>query len=319
MTSDHRSQLLLTPAIAAVFSTLIAVFALRFMHGGSTVLQTSEPTRIVALSPGIAEILFALHMVPQVVGITDNTTYPPKLVEHKARIGGFFAPSIERILALDPNLVICRSSQRELASKLEECGLSVLRIPDKSLNDVLKSITIIGSTVGRTRLAKGISDRMKASLNRIRHVVSRRPTVPTLIVVGRADATLRSLYGVGGHTVLNRLITIAGGRNVLASSPISYPVINKEALLHSRPKVIIEISAPPSPWSAKEIESSWAGFLQSGALSFRLRVSQQPYWLVPGPRLVEAARQLAAWIHPEIADRLPTLTPAPRRPVRTAR
>jgi len=301
---QQQSHILAAPIATAILSTVIAVLGLHFMHARPKSLHHGRPTRIVAMSPGIAEILFALQMGPQVAGITDNTTYPPRAIVHKTRIGGFFSPSFERILTLDPDLVVCRSDQRELAEKLRDSGLSVLRVPDKSLADVLTSIIIIGSSVGQSRRAKALSDRMRAELNQIRRLVSKRPLVPTLIIVGRADATLRSLYGVGRHTVLDRLITLAGGRNVLAQAPVSYPVINKEALLHNKPKVVIEISAPPSPWSIADVEKSWRGFFETGSLACRLHVSRQTYWLVPGPRLVDAARQLAVWIHPEVAERL---------------
>ena len=79
-----------------------AVFALALL--GAPVSTPAPPRRIVALAPSAAEILFALGAAPRVVGVSDFARDLPAAAG-KTRLGGF-APDLERVVALAPDLVV---------------------------------------------------------------------------------------------------------------------------------------------------------------------------------------------------------------------
>jgi iron complex transport system substrate-binding protein len=83
------------------------------------------PQRIVSLAPTHTEILFALGLADNVVGVSDYCNYPPEAKE-KQKIGGFANPDIDKILALNPDLILAFGTiQKPIVKKLEVRGQKV--------------------------------------------------------------------------------------------------------------------------------------------------------------------------------------------------
>ena len=86
-----------------------------------------KPERIVSLSPNITEILFALGLGDQIVAVSNNCDYPPQ-TQKLQKVGSFFKPSVESIVACNPDLVITLwfSQQQGVANTLERLDYTVL-------------------------------------------------------------------------------------------------------------------------------------------------------------------------------------------------
>ncbi len=96
-------------------------------------IDGKKTQRIISLRPSRTEILFALGLGEKVVGVTDFCNYPPEVLD-KEKIGGISTPDIEKIIALQPDLVLTTSFYAgEVISTLEERGLNVFAsAPKKS-------------------------------------------------------------------------------------------------------------------------------------------------------------------------------------------
>src|SRR5882672_11534962 len=115
------------------------------MYGSS---RAEFPRRIVCLTAETAEIAFLLGAGDRVVGVP-GTARRPEAAREKARVGGFTTFKLDRILALEPDLVLAFSDlQRDIVRDLIAAGASVLCTNQRSLDDVLKTILVIGGALG---------------------------------------------------------------------------------------------------------------------------------------------------------------------------
>lgn len=258
-----------------------------------------HPRRVVVLSPGVAEWVSMLGAADLVVGVADHTDAPG--LQAKARVGSFLNPSMEKIVSLDPDLVILRADQPHTATRLVDGGIPVLRLPDSTVAEVVESIPRLGAAIGKRREADRLVYEVRRKLREIRERVDGLDSPRVLLIIGRADSTLRSVYGASPESFPGDLLRLAGARNVLGSSAARYPVISKETIMTADPEVIIEITAPPSTVRPERARSSWEALSGVTAVSRgRVHVIASDELLVPGPRAIAGVADLACLLHPEL-------------------
>ena len=129
---------------------------------------TQSETRYVVLSPEIAEIMAALDLTEQIVGLTEECTYPPTLAEIP-RVGSFGAVKLENILALKPSLVFTTALEQDaIAYDLKRLGVPVESIYPKSVAEIFEGIERIGNLCEREEKATELIQKMKAELEVIK-------------------------------------------------------------------------------------------------------------------------------------------------------
>ncbi len=263
--------------------------------------------RVVALSPGIAEIVVALGGKEQLAGITEHTNHPPGISDKKTIVGGFLSPSLERIVSLRPDLVIMRSEQTEFADRLESIGIRVLKVPDAGISDVIYSIRLIGEALGRKeqagKLATEADDRLKVVEKAVRRRLAETGEDRTkgLFIVGRSDGGLRSMYAASSFTLPHSILEAAGGLNAIRDSIARYPVVSAETVISIAPRVIFEVVTPPSVVSPRNALKSWNSLdVVPAIVDGRVHVLESDMYLIPGPRVIEGVENLARLLYPGI-------------------
>jgi iron complex transport system substrate-binding protein len=275
---------------------LAALLCASLLHGAET------PARIVSTSPSITETLFALGLGDRVVAVSQFCRYPAKAAT-LPHIGSFFRPDVELIARFRPELTIVHPGLNGI-----ERRLSVLRIPfvtvDRgSLSSVFSSIRIIGAAAGISDRAGALIAALEARLQRIRTAVARRKPPKVLLIVGRRPGTLTDLIAVGRSSYLSELLTIAGGRNVLSGDGLpEYPRISMETVIRLSPDAIIDagdMGDTPEERRSRQIitEGLWKRHPLDAARAGRIHAVNSDAFVVPGPRVVEAAEAMAVWLH----------------------
>ena len=204
----------------------------------NTVTVPSDPKRIVSLSPAVTEIIFALGRGDLLVGRTDFCQYPPEAAQIES-IGGISNLNVEKILALNPDLVISGSMiPQKSAEHLMSLGVPLVCVIEKNRFDGLyENITKIGQLTDRTRTAYGLVDQLKREIADDQAQYSHqsdtnRPSVYYVVGFGASGN-----FTAGGDTFINDLIAMAGGRNIAAGvKGWSYSL---EALMSENPDYII--------------------------------------------------------------------------------
>src|SRR5688572_21594922 len=162
------------------------------------------PRRIVCLTAETAEIAYLVGAGDRVVGVPGTARRPPEARE-KARVGGFTTFRVDRILALEPDLVLAFSDlQADVVGDLIRAGVNVLCTNQRSFDEVLRAIVLIGGALGREREALGIVQDMRDEVRQVREYSSVWPNRPRVYFEEWFDPLIS---GIGW---ISDLIEIAG-------------------------------------------------------------------------------------------------------------
>lgn len=265
---------------------------------------SDTPRRLVSTAPSITEILFALGLGDRVVGVSEYCRYP-EAARRKPRIGSYLAPNPEVILSMRPDVVFVEEVNSRALATLPEVGFRKVELQHRGIADIYKSIDVIATAAGEpaagVKLRRHLQDELARIESRTRNLPKRR----VLFLVGRNPGTLQGMIAVGGGTYIGELIRIAGGINAVGDAGPAYPNVSMETVLGRNPEVIIDRGdmAQESKQSAAHEASVRALWKSLGSVEAvkhgRIYPVSDDYWVVPGPRMVDAARALARFIHPE--------------------
>lgn len=263
----------------------------------------AQPRRIVSTSPSITETLFALGLGERVVGVSQYCRYPLQAAR-LPRVGSFLKPNLETIARLRPDLVILQKLPGGMAERLRALNLSVIEVDDGDLRRNLESIRAIGRATNVAERAEALIARILRELKAIEgqyRGTGRR----VLFIVGRTPGRLEGIVAAGRGSYLSELIAVAGGRNVLSDSPVPYTRVSLESVIRMNPEVIIDMGEMADPAAVTEerkqqIVALWRSQPQLQAVrDARVFAVASDIYVVPGPRMVDAARELARLIHSE--------------------
>lgn len=258
---------------------------------GREIVIEKMPERIVSLSPSTTELLFALGVGDRVVGVTDFDNYPPQ-VKDIAKVGGFAGPNMEAIVAQKPDLVFASSlSGKDTVEALQQLEIPVLVLEARTLDQIYRSIELIGRITGTVQSGEKIIREMKNKVSDIRDRVSRYPKVKVFYLVD-----INGNFTAGKGTFIDELISLAGGVNV-AGDVEGWVQYSVEKLLEDNPDVII--TAP----HAGDVESikNMPGYKDTTAVKQGkiFVVSDDNIISRASNRIVLGLEEIAKFLHPE--------------------
>ena len=275
---------------------LLALFALV-----TATQSAARPERIVSLVPAVTEMIYAIGDGSRVAAVSNYDHFPAE-VARLPRVGGLLDPSVERILAIKPDLVVLYATQKELIDRLDRAGIPYYSYQHKALPDIMSTIRAVGMRIGSSARAEALASEMERALAEIRAKTAGLKHPATLLVFERDPASLRNVYASGGYGFLHDMLDIAGGRNVFAGVKQQAVQASTEMLIASKPEVIVELLYGDSLKNA-DIASELRAWDALGSLpavrSHRIAALTGDEFVVPGPRVVAATRKLARVIHPE--------------------
>jgi len=256
--------------------------------------------RIVSISPAVTEMLFALDVGDSIVGVTDYCDYPPK-AKTIERVGGFGTPSMEKLMALSPDVVIGTGIERAAATAtLRRMGIQVLWIKTDSISDLFDALRQIGQAVGKAEKAEEVVAAMQAEFDAAAEVYrgigeNQRPKV-------FVEVWYDPITTAGKRSFINGVITRAGGTNVAEELDLEYPTVNPEKVVEWNPDVIVlgyMNQEQPVEVLAKRIGWSDVKAVRSGRI---INDIPSDLLLRPGPRVTEGVWALARRLHGRAAD-----------------
>jgi len=257
------------------------------------------PERIISLAPSNTEILFALGLGDKIVGVTTYCDYPPQAVE-KPKIGGFSTPDIEKILALEPDLVVAANFHKDtVIPELERRGLNVVLVDPGNIDEAIDSILLVGEKTGTSKEAQRLTSEIRARIKAVTDKVASlsENQKPRTLYITWHDP----LWTLGDGTITNELIELAGGVNIFANVSGNSQT-DLETVLARNPQVILASTGhgtaedSPFAWASTEERLSQTDARTNG------RVYEVDANLVtrPGPRIAEGLEAIAKLIHPDI-------------------
>ncbi len=169
------------------------------------------PHRIACLSTEAVDVLYALGEQDRIAGISGFTVYPPQARKEKPKISGFSTGKLEKILAVQPDLVLAFSGlQTEICAELIKAGIAVHHFNHRSVDGILAMVETIGRLVGAEDRALALVAELETLINAAREHAAARPRQPRVYFEEWNDPLIS---GIGWAS---ELIEIAGGVNVFA-------------------------------------------------------------------------------------------------------
>lgn len=273
---------------------------------GRTVEIKKLPQRIVSLAPSNTEILFALGLENKIVGTTDYCDYP-EAAKSKTRVAGYTAPDMEKLVSVEPDLVLAEAIHEKTAlPALEELGLTVIVMSATSIEAVLNDITLVGRSNGKSKaaaqLVSDLTQRIEAVTSKTESLTpEERPGV--LYVCWH-----KPIWTMGSETFIDDLISKAGGVNIFADDFEKSRVASLESIVAENPQVIIVSGMGTTGdlvYKNIKKETRLRG-VEAIVKDQVYKISDADLIERPGPRIVDGLEEVAKLIHPEIFGVLET-------------
>ena len=264
---------------------------------GREITIDEMPQRIVSHVPAITEILFALGLEERVVGVSDYCDYPEE-AKLKPSVGNYFNPSIEDIVALDPDLVLT-DGHSESINGLDSLGITSIVIDPKDIDGILKDIELLGKFTGTEKEAKKLIDNMQQDMASIVTRVKDATRVRVFYIIDATD--LDNPWTAGPGSFIDSLITMAGGENIAAQAQGAWVPFSLEVVVASDPEIIILPAKHGTVSTSTEVLKGHPVWREITAVKQdRIRTIDGDLVDRTGPRIVQGLEEIAEIIHPEL-------------------
>ncbi len=267
---------------------------------GQVVRLPGPARRIVALYGAFNEILGAMGLTERIVARTRADALPPAILDRPV-IGTHLRPNAEMIVALRPDLALQMGGRDEAVlplAELEARGVPVAFFQAESFEDLFGVIRRLGVLTGSPAASARLEADMRGRLDRVAALVGASPVRPRVFYEVRHP----NLLAAGRASMVNDIIERAGGRNCLDADK-KLVRLGEEALLELNPEVYLvqrgAMNADPSPPASRP----GYGLIQALRQNRTLTVDEGRYSR-PGPRSVEAVEELAAFLWPQLKDKI---------------
>jgi iron complex transport system substrate-binding protein len=197
--------------------------------------NSNAAQRIIALSPHLAELVFAVGAGDRLIGVSAYTDYPEAAAKLPV-IGDAFMLDLERLTVLKPDLLLAWQSgtPAHVVDELRSRGYRVEVIRTMSLHEIPPALRRIGTLTAQGTTANTAADSFVAGLESLAERASDATPVAVFYQVSK-----RPLYTINGEHYVSQLIEICGGKNVFADLGNLAPLIGVEAVLERDPEVML--------------------------------------------------------------------------------
>jgi len=203
------------------------VLLLTIVFSCSVQAAGTVPQRIITLSPHLAEIVTLLGAGDQLLGVAERSDYPEQ-VKNIPRIGGATGLDLERVLSIQPDLILAwQGGTRESdIANLKKLGLRVVSIKSESLEDIPASINILGQLLNRQQrsleLTTEFNQRKKQISEKYRNLPEQRffieiSSLPLMVLTNRHS------FGVG--------LGLCNLKNIFADEKQAAIIVDLESIL----------------------------------------------------------------------------------------
>jgi iron complex transport system substrate-binding protein len=260
--------------------------------------RAARAPRVVSLSPSTTEALFAIGAGPLTVGRSSYCDFPPEALALPIA-GGFADPSVEKIVALRPTLVVIARGPAgpALADALAKHGIETYFPETESLAQIEDMLRELGRRLGREAGASAAVAVIEAARSRVSRAVAGRPRARAAFLFD-----VSPIVAAGPGSFPADLLREAGGENVVTQGGL-YPALDLEKLLALDPDVLLDGAgdehATGSRVAALRDAPGWRSLraLREG----RVRQLSLATTLRPGPRVGDGLVAVARALHPEAA------------------
>jgi len=259
-----------------------------------TALRLAAPARrIVSLSPGLTEVLFAIGAGDRLVATDRFSDYPtdaaktPKLE--------YSSPSAEATLAFTPELVIMTRRQKPEVPQFRSLGLPVLYLDEAaSVQVVLDQIALLGSLTGQDAQAQALVASMRRRIDTVTTKLNGVQQGPRVFLELSPE-----LHSAGSDSFIGGMLTLLKAQNAANGAPSAFPQLTAEAVIAFNPEVVLLTDATSAKQSDATVAArpGWASV--AAVQSHRVHAIDTNVVSRPGPRIADGIELMAQLLYPE--------------------
>lgn len=259
---------------------------------------TTPRERVVSLVPSLTEVVAAVGGAGQLVGRTRFDEDPR--VAGVPSVGGTVDPDVEAILDLRPDLVITWSDAdaRSLTERFEGFGIPVYAARARSIADFERHTIALGALLGRADEGRAVVRDVRRRLDALRVDVSEEDDRPSVLFV----VWPRPLLTTGRGTFVDELIRVVGARGTFDDVRDPWPTVSFEQVLERRPDVVVVASEHAEGLVPDWIEGDPLWNALAAVRSGHVHLVDADLFNRPGPRMAEAAEELAGYVRAARSD-----------------
>lgn len=260
---------------------------------GRSVTLARPPARIVSLSPGHTEILYAIGAGGLLAGVDDFSDYPAEA--QKLPKLSYSQVNLEQLVGLRPDLVITVTRQKAAVPEMEKLGLKVFYLTEAgTVEGILDRIETLGKITDREEAAQQLASRMRGRIDAVTALVGQSGNGPSVFYELSPE-----YHTAGDSSFIGDILKKLNVRNIASDIDSPFPQLNVEQIIAADPEMII--LADPEAGVSRESVRGRAGWEQLKAVRSNRIIVVENRDIVhrPGPRVVEGIELLAKALYPE--------------------
>ena len=193
-----------------------------------------SPKRIISLAPSMTEILFAMGLGDNIVGVASFSDYPAE-AKKKPMVGGMKNPSLEAVISLKPDIVIMTidGNRQEFEERLRSLKIKTYVFRAKRISELPQGIRDLGAALGQKEKAEALAEHIGAGIRTIsvKGVAAKKKNILFIIWPD-------PLLVAGPGSIADDAITLLGEQNIAKDGKIAYPKFSIEEVIRRSPDVI---------------------------------------------------------------------------------
>jgi iron complex transport system substrate-binding protein len=271
-------------------------------------VNVSTPVeRIISLNPGLTEIICALGCEDRIVGRDASSIFPASILEKPIAGQNSYTPNLELLLELTPDLVVADpmlSSNNDALKKIESAGVPVIIEEPSNVSRVKTMTSNFGLILGKEEKAKEIVDYIESYENLVKERIKNlTPSEKPLVYFEWYKPWYSMAVGSQGHEILVN----AGGINIAAEQPLSYPTLSPEYVVEKNPDIIIRMISGDLKGNITGFQTTRNEILSRAGLSATKAVKEGGIYVydsvvLAGIRYPVGLLYWAKWFHPSLFE-----------------
>lgn len=257
-------------------------------------LQLFSAERIIAMSPSISEILFALDYNDSVVGVSEYASYPQE-VKNLPKVGGFFHPNIELIISLQPTLVIAQEHNHHLLEKLNRLGIKTLEVELDSIENIKKGIHTINTALQKHPQEKRLIADIEHAIN---SAPKSRSNPKVLIMFGAREDLSRGVYVASQEIFYSEILELCHAQNAYTATLSHEPQLFYEHIIAAQPDIIIIFHYPLTDGDVdlQKVKKSYLQIPTPAGKKENVFIIDDDYLAIPSHRVAQTITKICSTI-----------------------
>ncbi|MDD5775757.1 MAG: cobalamin-binding protein [Candidatus Omnitrophica bacterium] len=263
-------------------------------------VPSSGAPRYISLAPSTTEILFALGLDDEIVGVSTYCNYPEE-TGSKTKIGDFSHPNMETIISLRPDYIFGTGlEQLPAIAELKKIFPHIYVADPATVGDLLKTINDIGALTNRTKETQRLLRKMFEDIETVNVLVQGIPQDKRVKVF--VEIWHEPLMTAGKGSFIDELITMAGGINVAHNVVRPFCNYSAEKVISLDPEcIIMTYMDKEAPLKLLESRFGW-GQIKAVKDKRVFNDIDPDILLRPGPRITDGLKEIFKRLYPQNAE-----------------